>query len=245
MKDSRLNFNQNNIVMVTGIGPGAGATTVAITLAEFFKKKGEKTGYLQLPKGERKVENLDPYYMLTMDRESNWNSFYRLTTEGKSTKTTCNMNYAINWAVGLPGDRDLCLKVAETQRLMYGVPCQTLVVDGGAEPTDENLLMADLIVAVIDPLPSKVLQNLEAVKRLKQLEYEGQKVVWIVNKMNKGVDLGQIVKNLKLTMHFELEFLPAEVLYGSQFKGQALVENGKLLDAFTPTFERIIKEALK
>lgn len=219
-----MDFGGKNRIFVTGIGDKTGATSVAIFMAKFLADEGEKASYVQL------TEGLETYYYLAMDKKEDWNDFYQMP----SIRNSCNMIEKVNWAVRMPSDEEVS---SERKRMLINqMPGRTLVID-----SDEYLDEADMIVCVIDPLPSKILQNIEKIKALKKMEYEGYNVVWIVNKMNKGVSLSQLKKSLKLGEVHTINFIEQEAIYQNEYSGSGILRSGKVGEVFREAFLHIFK----
>lgn len=236
----RIDFGGKNRIFVTGIGEKTGATTTAIMLSKYLADNGEKVAYIQLTGG------LAPYYYLAMDREDGWKSSYNSAT----IRNICNLIEKVNWAVRLPSDAGTnfennsandckeendCITCRE-KILINQMPAKTLVID-----SEKYLEEADMILALIDPLPSKILQNIEKIKALKKMEYEGYNVVWIVNKMNKGVNLSHIKKSLKLGAVYTMDFLDAAEIYSNEYAGVGILKSKQMYENFKGSLEKIFR----
>ena len=78
----------------------------------------------------------------------------------------------------------------------------------------ENYDELDLVVAVADPLPSRIEAGIETYRKLRQLQIP---VIWIVNKANPQAGIREVESFLKQKFDYRLELLPAEVFYKAEF----------------------------
>lgn len=234
MKKKTIEKRYDGRVAVIGIGQGAGATTISILLAKYLKNEGARVGYCQLDE----TGEYDAFYYFSMDRLEKINSFYYAVKQDKGIRRLCNMSEGINCAVRLPGESSVRLSEDEKLKLALGIGCECLVIDMGNFPDRKILDVADTIIVVVDPMPAKILQNLEMIKSFKRLAYEGYQIVWVINKMNGGVSLGEIKKSLKLEGVLEINFFDPKALYSSQFKAKNMLE----IESIKEPIKRIIEE---
>ncbi len=79
----------------------------------------------------------------------------------------------------------------------------------------------DLLIGVIDPLPSRVLSGLDTFEALKNEEkmglQAGSRVIWVLNKNNPIADRAEIERYLKLKFDFAVSMAAPELFYGAEF----------------------------
>ncbi|MCQ2550822.1 MAG: hypothetical protein MJ146_01335 [Clostridia bacterium] len=210
-------------IFVTGIGKGAGASTIAILLADGLGKE-RRTTYMQLD------DDLGPYYYLAMDR------FKELKSLAKdSARTAVNMVDKLNCLVHLPGERTL--EFQEKTKAILAASGEVIVYE------DEDLRlgeMADTIIAVVDPLPSLVFQNMGKIRTLKKWAMDGARVIFLVNKVNKGVNLSKLLTGLRITSHIDMEYIDPKDVYSYQFQGKSLLENKAMVKDFEGVYKKIL-----
>lgn len=237
-KREKLHFDEKTKIMVTGIGEDVGATTVSTCLAFYLAEQGMRTGFLQLAPPTQKALHI--YYQFFMDKADQWDSFYQAAIEGKPIKRCFNLMHQVNWAIRLPQDGTAELALAQASRLAHGIGGQAIVCLC-APPYDcpEILTEGDLILAVVDPMPYKVMANMEKIRSLKKLELDGYKVVWIANKMNKGVHFAELRKAIKVGNIFPMEWLDPKELYSCQYRGISINKAKNVKTKFKELFDNI------
>lgn len=91
----------------------------------------------------------------------------------------------------------------------------------------------DLLIGVIDPLPSRILAGLDTFEALKDEEkmglQAGKRVLWVLNKNNPLADRSETERFLKLKFDFAVSMAPPELFYGAEFacSQMALAEDVK------------------
>ena len=91
----------------------------------------------------------------------------------------------------------------------------------------------DLLIGVIDPLPSRILAGLDTFEALKDEEkmglQAGKRVLWVLNKNNPLADRAETERFLKLKFDFAVSMAPPELFYGAEFacSQMALAEDVK------------------
>ena len=102
---------------------------------------------------------------------------------------------------------------------------------------NDYLMDMDVIFVVVDPLPSKLIRSRERYRVLKKLELAGCHVIWIVNKMNPGVDKKQVRRYLKSEHILWLEAVNPALIYENEYLCQFHWKNAeiqkKMLEIFT------------
>ena len=73
----------------------------------------------------------------------------------------------------------------------------------------------DLIVGVIDPLPTKLKDSIEIYSKFNEPAWD---TIWIVNKMNEGVNLRELEWFLKKKFNFKQGYLNPSLLYESEYQ---------------------------
>lgn len=182
-------------VGVTGLGKGAGASFVAVSIAYFAASESERNvAFVQLDEGH------SVYDSLGIDKRFSGRTFcdfYKLVREGRSIKTERNLDEKINWAIAIPesvsGSEDTKKRLTDIEymRLVNNISGDFIVCDFGNcdDETLESLYDdMDYIVCVIDPLPSKLLGVEESFKRIKMMSSRGKNIIFIVNKDNPGIN---------------------------------------------------------
>lgn len=226
---------------ITGISPGAGASFLAVCLAGYFAEGGAFPAVAELGYGGL-------YYGLGMDRRfvlKEFHSFYKAARGNGSLRTLENQDGGINWALRLPTEMGPQgqLEYREALRLIYGLVGHVLIFDfSGRQDEEKWLLMKemDLVLAVVDPMPDKLLLGQGTLERLK---LSGLQIQYLINKVNEGVDLREVMRFLKLRQTEQLPFLAPELRYSAQFEGCSPWERQQIKNAVSPVFNRVFGRA--
>ena len=228
-------------IAVTGLGQNVGTTFVASSLAFYFAEKGNNLTFTQCLTPSRSNGLL--YDAVAMDQRFHSRTFvdfYDLIKDGKPIKDKKNIESGINWRLPTPWDceKKLDLDQEQKSRLIQGARSQICVYDFEVEEDwDKFLLDMDVILVVVDPLPSKLIRHSGRFKQLKQMELAGAKVKWLVNRVNAGINRRQVSGYLKSNDLILIEEFPIEAVYADEFFCRFNWQNHeircKLMDIFT------------
>ena len=105
------------------------------------------------------------------------------------------------------------------------IPGRYMIVDN---PRPESLLEADLVICVVDPLPSRIrsgLQQLEALrenkirfgKRFSPLLNLPSPVLWVLNKDNPQISHRELERSLNIKFDFAVPLLSPEIFYKAEY----------------------------
>lgn len=209
------------LIGVTGLGQGVGTTFVATALAFYFRDQGRKVSF---------TECLDPascntllYDQVAMDKRfshRNFDDTYRHLMEEGPIQRNQNKEAGILWRIPTPENckAQLTLNQRHKARLIAAAREEVCIFDVEADYSwDDYLVDMDVIFVVADPLPSKLIRSRERYRHLKKMELAGCKVIWIVNKMNSGVDKKQVKNYLKADHILWLEAFAMEQIYENEY----------------------------
>ena len=105
------------------------------------------------------------------------------------------------------------------------IPGRYMIVDN---PRPESLLEADLVICVVDPLPSRIrsgLQQLEALrenkirfgKRFSPLLNLPSPILWVLNKDNPQISHRELERSLNIKFDFAVPLLSPEIFYKAEY----------------------------
>lgn len=126
-----------------------------------------------------------------------------------------------------------------------------MIVDN---PRPESLLEADLVICVVDPLPSRIrsgLQQLEALrenkirfgKRFSPLLNLPSPVLWVLNKDNPQISHRELERSLNIKFDFAVPLLSPEIFYKAEYSSVPIFQ--MLEAAACSEFGRLAKRVLK
>lgn len=232
-------------IAVTGLSRSAGTTFVASALAFYFRDMGKKVTFTQC------LEPLDAdhlfYDAVAMDKRfarRSFVDFYRKIVDEEPLRNLENREAGINWILPVPQKKTeetataKALSERQRARLSSAAKGEVCIFDIEADFKWNHLLLdMDVLVVVVDPLPSKMIQAAERFKMLKKLELSGCSVVWMVNHMNPGVSKRQVKSYLKTGDIYWIPSFDEEAFYEAEYTCRFLWENEeikrKMLEIFT------------
>ncbi len=226
---------------VTGLGQGVGATFVATALAFYFRDQGRQVSYTECVNPASCMTLL--YDQVAMDKRFAHRGFediYRHLADEEPFRRNQNKEEGIIWRLATPDNcKDgLHLQDKQKARLVAAAREEVCIFDLEADYSwDEYLMDMDVIFVVADPLPSKLLRSRARYRSLKKLELAGCQVVWIVNRMNEGVDRKQVKNYLKAEKLLWMEAFDAASIYENEYLCRFHCQNTeiqkKMLEIFT------------
>ena len=219
------------VIGVTGIGGGAGATFIAMGLA---LKMAEMTAGVTFLEGQpHREESPGPYRTLAVDRafkERRFTDFF--LGEGDRPGLRTNLYHKVNWVVRNPKKNNNKTGISDIRLL----PGSHIIIDNPADCED-----VDLVICVVDPLPSRIMAGLETFRRLK--EQTIIPVIWLLNKNCPPVSRRQVETFLRTRFTHVMPMIPAEIFYRAEYDC-SLMHAERLTEDAEAVFTRLAEEIL-
>lgn len=204
-------------VAIVGIGSHSGASFVTGLLAAVFSCHSFSEEEVSI------IELGSPYFFEAYGIEKRFIqreflNFYDILYQKGRIKGLKNIEDHINWVLRCPLKQlSEDSQIADTFRLIHNVAGTLLLFDCSA--VCESLLWdilpeMDTIIAVIDPLPSKLIPQGPFIQRLRLTLPQ---TVFVVNKMNKGVHKGELRRFLQGVDFYPLPLVTASGLYKAEY----------------------------
>lgn len=203
-------------IAVIGVGQGVGVSFVAGALASAFscRPADEEVSIIEL--GTSYFYEAYGIEKRFIQRE--FIRFYDALLCKKNIKGLRNIEDNVNWILHCPldrTDRELC--IADFLRLIHHAEGTLLFFD--CSSVCEKFLWdilpeMDAVVAIIDPLPSKLIPGGALIQRLR---FVFPKTIFVVNKMNQGVHKGELKRFLKGIDVCSIPLLHAQWLYKAEY----------------------------
>lgn len=184
-------------VGVMGISQSAGTSFITGCLARYLANtKKHDPAVVELARGSL----FDSY---GMDKRFAGRSYFRFCSaleENRSIRGIRNMDEGINWILRSPHETEIELSYEQKLQLISHAKGDIILCDlSGEKSQDFQLLRSmDQIIAVIDPMPSKMLAGYGLLCDLRTFEADGGNIIYVINKFNKGVNRRQMLDFLKL-----------------------------------------------
>lgn len=229
---------------VCGLGKNVGTTFIASLLAFYFEIKGKRISFTQV--GSPAMCSSLLYEAVAMEQRFYGRDFYdiyREISEGNPVRNLQNHELGVNWTLITPFDVADGIELAkdEVARLVGNSKGDICIFDIDVGNDGETALDdMDHIIAVCDPLPSKMSCNLNNFKRLKQRELSGRAgFAWVVNGVNKGVSRRQVKGFLKSDSIVWIDSFPVEEIYSDEYHCRFHWGNKTIKTAVTPEFDKL------
>ena len=217
-----------------GLSGSAGATTLAFAFADFLSglNRGMTAAVVEIADDDSPAAGFN-YDRIGIDKHfegRDYISFYSLLAGGKPIRGLSNMDGGVNWLLRVPGERFPSLEMSDFVRLASNAEGEAVICDidgrfrGGASERGGDmdgirkvLDDSDRVFAVVDPLPSRMMADVRKLHLIKGLESRGGDVVYVINKMNKGVNAKEMKTFLKVRNAVEIGFLDCETIYSAEY----------------------------
>lgn len=226
---------------VVGLSEKAGAAFVAVYLARML---GEIQG-LRPALAELKKSRL--YDVLAMGKhfaDRDFFSFFTAVSKDESIRGRKNQLHGVNWALWTPSEEKSDVDIIRKIRLVNNISGNvvTSILPGPGEDEDLSCLKdMEVIVLVIDPLPSSLLAGHDLLCEIRAL---GIPAIYIVNKMNKGVAQRELLKYLKVKKLHYLPLIEGEHIYGAEYSSRQIYDLPHVRKILQESFRDIVDEIL-
>jgi len=203
-------------VGVVGISRGAGTSFLTCCLARYLANTGRHDpAVVELGTGCL-------FDSIGMDKHfagREWFRFYEALEKYRSVRGMRNMDEGINWILKSPEEEGISLSFEQKLRLVNHATGDVVLCDlsGEAEPDDGLLRSMDQTIAVIDPIPSKMLKGYRTLCKLKQMEIEQNDMIFVINKMNRGVNRRQMQDFLRIRKSVVIPLIDPWNIYTAEY----------------------------
>lgn len=228
-----------------GLSSNVGTTFIATWLAREMCSRNYSTAFLEMgvpSKGKPLM-----YEGLAFDERfinRGYYDYYLGIVNEDKIKKYRNIESGINWALITPEACNSSYVFNEIQylKLIDNILGQLIVVDVSCDLNLISLDIFDAVVVVIDPLPSKLLPSKLKLQSLKKYNYNNNNVIWIVNKMNQGVNKKELRRFLNEKELIYIEQVALEEFYKCEYKCKFSFESKYLQEVFNDQFNQIGKK---
>lgn len=229
---------------VLGISPGAGASFVATSVACILAARRKRpVAFVELgPAGAGDELLFEAAGMGQRFSGRAFVPFHRLVRARRYIHGMRNLDAGINWALRPSEDRrdPVNLTELEATRLAGNIQGDWIVCDLGARPEPGFLSEMDHIIAVVDPLPSRILASAAYFRQVRSLQTAGLPVTWIINRHNAGVDDRLLRKTLRLGEAVRIPMVDPAWFYMAQYRCRLPLEQPEIRRALHHIIEDLV-----
>ncbi|MCI8631477.1 MAG: hypothetical protein HFG67_04275 [Firmicutes bacterium] len=133
-------------------------------------------------------------------------------------------------------------------RLINNVAGDFTVCDFGsgqfADFKNPLYLDMDTLVCVLDPLPSKLLESADMINEIRLMEAKGQKIIWILNKDNGGVnrrELRDFLGNI-LSRAYVIPLMDERLFYSAEYNCEIPFDKREIHEKTKSVFGEILQK---
>ncbi len=232
----REDEQERTAVGITGLSRGAGASFITLILAEALASEAAGMGK------QITVLSVDDSYIydaLGMERRFRAGAFtdVYIMRDGSHVMRP-NVDEDISWAVSAPDSESRKLLPGEKACIARIIPGNYILWDMGYDDFDFTLRQArsslDLLILVIDPLPSAMIGGM---KRLTDIKGSGIPVLTVFNKWNKGVDAEAALDFAGCEDYITVPMADASLIYRAEYECENPYRN--------PEIRRTVSDAVR
>lgn len=219
-------LKQNKLkIGIMGMSKGAGTSFISSSLAKHLSKEKDKSiAFVEVNMEISKNHYI--YDSLGMDKRFAgrvFHDFYTQTKEGRPIGGLANLDEKINWALRIPpmpnqSIKEIKMEPIEICRIINNIVADIIICDVTyTSDVEEVIREMDIILFIIDPLPSKLISGYSLLCEMKNRELKGQKVLWIINKYNEGVNKRELSSFIKIKNYFTIPMIQQEFFYLAEY----------------------------
>ncbi len=237
---------------ILGISRGAGATFIASRIAYELSQESEGVCFVEAGGGE--VLAIHSLAMARTFKKERFCDYFASWEEGLGAGSRRNIFENINWVLRSPYGRKTedagespCIEnpitdfelfrrknpriQAKFSRIPYEqIPGRYMVIDS---PPSESLKEMDLLICVVDPLPSAVIAGEELIRTIRENRIRtGRRLapamnnptpcLWVLNKDNPKVRHRQLEKFMRIKFDFVIPMIDPAEFYRAEYAGMPI-----------------------
>ncbi|MEG0924443.1 MAG: hypothetical protein RR313_06030 [Anaerovoracaceae bacterium] len=246
-RETQRNDNYNSIekvkIGIFGIGESVGTTFVATSLAYYFCEKGKSVAFVEIGNPRKRLSLLfDSVAMEKRFVNREFVDFYKLAEEKSTIRGRKNIEEGINWALITPDNckKEIEPSIEQKERIINNISGEIVICDFDCREDWDNLPEdMDILIGVIEPLPSKMIGGAKLFKDIKRRQSQGAKVIWIVNKENKGVEKKEVNNYLKEKEPIHIPIFDEEAFYENEYNCKFHFTNKKIWEEMREYMDKI------
>jgi hypothetical protein len=252
-------FRERPRIGVVGLSAGAGVSLLVFSMARCVANMKKLTPtVLELGDGDESLCGWN-YDAIGADRrfaDREYTSCYSRMAAGCGVGGAANMDEGVNWLLRVPSEPAFALDLQQMTSLVGNAAGDVLLCDvsarlgfGLAEEEDRldclKKLLRDmtLIVLVVDPAPSKLLGGHRRLSAIKELEAASCKVLYVINKLGKGVNKKELYDYLKPRRKAVIGLIDPDELHEAEYTCKNPYQMPSVKQAVTAAIEAALSAA--
>ncbi len=214
---------QKVLIGVVGISENSGTTFIATHLAKILGSFPVGVSYVEENFSENLENKHSVYDSFMLHREFRKKKVYDIygaNLKGESIADKLNIYKKVNWIIKIPDsvsglkERNMCNFEYHTKLNYEEINGKYLIIDEPKNPED-----MDILIGVIDPLPSKIGAGIDKFKQIKKIMGEKrERGIWLLNKNNLFVNRKWLENFLDIKIDKVQNLIPQELFYEEEYE---------------------------
>ena len=255
-QNNSFSYYEKEKIGVIGMGNGAGATFIATALAKHLSlDKDKQVAFVDVNFGNNQRMTFDALGMDKRFVEREFHDFFQLADTGAKIKGVYNIDEKINWALQVPLylRKTNCLEGKLNEygevsllRVINSISGNMIICDFDVQYQDKNsnsmveiLKDMDVIVLVVDPLPSRMIGGYKVMGIIKMLKMKGKNIITVINKNNTGVIKKELYAFTKLKNPIIIPYVNQELIYAAEYNCKIPYSKKNIIDVIGKEIEKI------
>jgi len=242
IKEYKVVKAKNNIAVIN-LSQGAGSTFITLNLAYILKNKKVDVSVIEMPHENMKADILN--IISDSNEDYNYVSVPEAIISGAECRKDALIRDGIKFYINNKKINSWSTKNSIEFISLINKESSINIYDLGNQVLDESinylLGVIDVVIVAIDPMPYKMLQTEEKIKRIRTLE-EKNNIIYVINRYIKDLNKKDIEKYLGIKISSCIPFINPETIYAAYYSGQTVykLERSEL---FHDSLQKILSSA--
>jgi hypothetical protein len=241
-------------ILVTGVSRGAGSSTVGVALAGVFALAGRNVCFTEISEPAGEVSLIYDRYDINRRIGGRVFDYYKAASSGLRLRRPANIQAVgegtIDWRIIKPEDVESKISLSEEEmaRLIGAASGEINIFDVKSDPAfDRFLVDADLLICVVNPLPSHLSLNKARLDKLRSIGRSNElgeshsasnpPMYFLFNKMNRGISTRYLKHFIRYPLALNVPLIPPDLIYGAEYRCELPWESDIIFDNFAEFFK--------
>lgn len=242
IKEYKVVKAKNNIAVIN-LSQGAGSTFITLNLAYILNNKKVAVSVIEMPHENMKADILN--IISDCNEDYNYVSVPEAIISGAECRKDALIRDGIKFYINNKKINSWSTKNSIEFISLINKESSINIYDLGNQVLDESinylLGVIDVVIVAIDPMPYKMLQTEEKIKRIRTLE-EKNNIIYVINRYIKDLNKKDIERYLGIKISSCIPFINPETIYAAYYSGQTVykLERSEL---FRDSLQKILSSA--